>query len=248
MGDLAGERPGSFLLGVLMVFVLDVWPPHRYVRPFLGVGVLGGYTTFSTYMLDTRACWRRGAGDAFSYLFGTLLAGWPRCGRVVLARGRWPSPYAAGRHQRDAGPTDRPAEPEDERHPRPRPAQHEELTMTLRGPATRLTVLVKESDQWQHRPLYTEIVHRAHQAGLAGASVFRGIEGYGRSSHIHTTRILSLAEDLPCSIVIVDTDEKVRAFLPELDELVAGGLVMIDAVEVVRDAGRSPDGPGGRPS
>ena len=120
--------------------------------------------------------------------------------------------------------------------------------MTLRGPATRLTVLVKEDDQWHHRPLYTEIVHRAHQAGLAGASVFRGIEGFGKSSHIHTTRILSLAEELPCSIVIVDTDEKIRAFLPQLDELVTEGLVMVDAVEVVRYVSRDVDGAEGTSS
>jgi PII-like signaling protein len=106
--------------------------------------------------------------------------------------------------------------------------------MTLRGRATRLTIFVRESDQWHHKPLYTEIVHRAHQARLAGASVFRGIEGYGASAHIHTSRILSLSEDLPCSVVIVDTDEQVRAFLPQLDELVPDLLVMLDEVEVVR--------------
>lgn len=117
--------------------------------------------------------------------------------------------------------------------------------MTLRGPATRLTVLVREDDQWHHRPLYTEIVHRAHQAGLAGASVFRGIEGYGTSDHIHTARILSLTEDLPCSVVIVDTDDKIRAFLPQLDELVSEGLVMVDTVEVIRHVGRGVDGPEG---
>ncbi len=111
--------------------------------------------------------------------------------------------------------------------------------MTLQGPATRVTVFIKESDQWHHRPLYAEIVHRAHQAGLAGASVFRGIEGYGRSSHIHTSRILSLSDDLPCSVVIVDEDAKVRAFLPQLDELVCEGLVICDPVEVVRHATRS---------
>lgn len=110
--------------------------------------------------------------------------------------------------------------------------------MTLRGPASRLTVFIKESDQWHHRPLYTEIVHRAHKAGLAGASVFRGIEGYGKSSHIHTTRILSLSEDLPCSVIIVDTDDRIRAFLPQLDELVTEGLVLVDAVEVVKYASR----------
>lgn len=111
--------------------------------------------------------------------------------------------------------------------------------MILQGPATRLTVFIKEDAQWRHRPLYTEIVHRAHKAGLAGASVFRGIEGYGKSQHIHTSRILSLAEDLPCSIVIVDTDDKIRAFLPELDQLVTQGLIMLDEVEVLKYASRS---------
>jgi PII-like signaling protein len=110
--------------------------------------------------------------------------------------------------------------------------------MTLPGAATRLTVIVTESQQWHHRPVYSEIVHRAHQFGLAGASVFRGIEGYGRSSHIHTTRILSLSEDLPASVVIVDTEVRIRAFLPQLDELVTEGLVMLDQVEVVRHVGR----------
>jgi PII-like signaling protein len=116
--------------------------------------------------------------------------------------------------------------------------------MTLQGPATRLTIFIKEDDQWHHRPLFTEIVHRAHKAGLAGASVFRGIEGYGKSQHIHTTRILSLAGDLPCSIVIVDTEDKIREFLPVLDELVTEGLVMLDPVEVVKYVGRVVDGSG----
>ncbi|MCP2325322.1 hypothetical protein HDA40_003829 [Hamadaea flava] len=99
----------------------------------------------------------------------------------------------------------------------------------------RLTVLVGEDDQWHHRPLYTEIVHRAHQAGLAGASVFRGLEGFGASSRIHTARLLSLAENLPCSVVIVDTEDAVRAFVSTLDDLPIG-LAMLDPVEVVRPA------------
>jgi uncharacterized protein len=106
------------------------------------------------------------------------------------------------------------------------------------GPAVRLTVFVGEDDRWHHRPLYTEIVHRAHAAGLAGASVLRGIEGYGASSRIHTSRLLSLSEDLPIAVIIVDTEDKVRGFLPQLDELVHEGLVIVDPVEVIRYVGR----------
>ena len=109
--------------------------------------------------------------------------------------------------------------------------------MTLLGPSVRLTVYVGEADQTHHRPVYTEIVHLAHAAGLAGASVFRGFEGFGRSSHIHTTRILSLSQDLPVAVVIVDTEEKIRAFLPQGEEIVTAGLITIEQVEVVRYVG-----------
>jgi len=112
--------------------------------------------------------------------------------------------------------------------------------MTLSGTALRLTVLVGEADQFHHRPVYTEIVHRAHAAGLAGASVFRGVEGYGRASLIHTSRLLSLSEDLPVAVVIVDDEASIRAFLPQLDELVSGGVVLLDTVEVVRYVGGDP--------
>ncbi|MET7569059.1 DUF190 domain-containing protein [Streptomyces sp. NPDC005492] len=114
----------------------------------------------------------------------------------------------------------------------------------LTGGALRATVFIGENDTWHHKPLYTEIVHRAHAAGLAGASVFRGIEGFGASSLIHTSRLLSLSEDLPVAIVIVDTEERVRAFLPQLDELVTEGLVTLDACEVIRYVGRTDEADG----
>ena len=109
----------------------------------------------------------------------------------------------------------------------------------MQGPALRLTIFVGENDLWHHKALYTEIVHRAHRMGLAGASVIRGIEGYGASSRIHTQRLLSLAEDLPVAVIIVDVEERIRPFLPLLDELVTEGLVMLDPVEVIRYVGSS---------
>ncbi|WP_406858830.1 DUF190 domain-containing protein [Streptomyces sp. HUAS MG47] len=109
----------------------------------------------------------------------------------------------------------------------------------LTGRALRVTIFIGDNDLWHHRPLYAEIVHRAHQAGLAGASVFRGVEGFGASSLIHTARLLSMNENLPVAVVIVDEEERVRAFLPQLDELVGGGLVILDDCEVIRYVGRA---------
>jgi PII-like signaling protein len=110
--------------------------------------------------------------------------------------------------------------------------------MKLEGQQKRLTIYIGESDRHGHTPLATEIVQRAHAAGVAGASVFRGVEGYGASNHIHTTRILSLSDDLPMAIVIVDRPDAIAAFLPQLDELITEGLVVVEDVEVVKYAGR----------
>lgn len=106
--------------------------------------------------------------------------------------------------------------------------------MRLIGTAQRMTIMIGESDRWQRRPLYTEIVHRAHRAGLAGATVLHGVEGFGAASLIHTARLLSLSDDLPVVILIVDTHDRIGAFLPQLEELVTGGLVILDDCQVVR--------------
>lgn len=119
--------------------------------------------------------------------------------------------------------------------------EHGEPARLLRGQNQRLTVIVGESDLHGHRPVYAEIVHRAQAAGLAGAAVFRGIEGFGASRQIHTNRLLSLSEDMPVSVIVVDTVERIEAFLPEVEALVTEGLVLIDDVRVVRHVGRDAD-------
>jgi uncharacterized protein len=118
--------------------------------------------------------------------------------------------------------------------------------MTTPGPAQarRLMVIVDEDTCFGRTPMYIEIVQRARRAGLAGASVFRGIEGFGSSRQIHTSRILSLAENLPAMIVIIDTADKIEGFLPQLSELGLRGVVALDDVELVQP-GRIP--PAARP-
>jgi PII-like signaling protein len=109
--------------------------------------------------------------------------------------------------------------------------------MDLAGTAMRASIFVGEDDTWQHTPLHHEIVQRARAAGLAGATVLRGCEGYGASSLIHTTRLLSLTEDLPIVVVIIDAEDRLRAFLSELDEIIGEGTVVLDTVEILRYAG-----------
>jgi uncharacterized protein len=101
------------------------------------------------------------------------------------------------------------------------------------GRALRLSIFVGEGDIWHHKPLHSEIVHRAHKAGLAGATVLRGLEGFGANSRIHTAQLFRLSQDLPLLIIIVDAEDRVREFLPQLDELVTNGMVTLDEVEAV---------------
>jgi hypothetical protein len=105
--------------------------------------------------------------------------------------------------------------------------------MKIEGEGKLLRVFVGESDTWHGKPLYQAIVERVREEGLAGATVVRGIEGFGASSRIHTARILRLSEDLPIVIEIVDSDERIRRIIPILDEMVGDGLVTLERVEVI---------------
>ena len=116
--------------------------------------------------------------------------------------------------------------------------------MKLEGTGKLLRIFIGESDTWHGKPLYQAIVEAVRKAGLAGATVVRGIEGFGAESHLHTARILRLSEDLPVLIEIVDTEENIRAILPSLDEMIADGLVTLETVEVIAyrpapDSGKS---------
>jgi uncharacterized protein len=105
--------------------------------------------------------------------------------------------------------------------------------MRLDGTGLLARIYIGESDTWHGRPLYEAIIHMLRERGLAGATVLRGIEGFGAKQHLHTTRILSLSQDLPILIEIVDQEDRLRAVLPELDAMVADGLITLERVEVV---------------
>ena len=96
-----------------------------------------------------------------------------------------------------------------------------------------LRIFVGESDRHGHRPLYEAIVLKAREAGLAGATVLRGVMGFGKNSVLHTAKILRLSEDLPMLIEIVDSLEKIEAFIPSLDAMIADGLVTIEKIRVI---------------
>lgn len=106
--------------------------------------------------------------------------------------------------------------------------------MKLQGEAKLLRVFIGEADHWRGKPLHEAIMLEARRLGLAGVSVFKGFEGYGAHSRIHSSKILQLAEDLPVLVEIVDTEEKIREFLPVLDQMVQEGLITMEKVEVIR--------------
>ena len=105
--------------------------------------------------------------------------------------------------------------------------------MKIEGQGQLLRIFLGESDRWEGKPLYEAIVLKAREAGLAGATVLRGMEGFGAKSRIHTARILRLSEDLPIIVEIVDSADKIAAILPELDRMVGEGLITLENVRII---------------
>jgi PII-like signaling protein len=105
--------------------------------------------------------------------------------------------------------------------------------MNTSGEGYLLRIFIGESDRHDHHPLYESIVLKARAAGLSGATVYRGMMGFGKNSTLHTAKILRLSEDLPIVIEIVDSLEAVENFLPVLDELIADGLVTLEKIKVI---------------
>jgi PII-like signaling protein len=103
----------------------------------------------------------------------------------------------------------------------------------LEGEGKLLRIFIGESDKHGRKPLYQAIVEMLREEGMAGATVLRGVEGFGANSHLHTARILRLSEDLPIVIEVADTAEKIEAIMPRLDEMITDGMVTLERVEVV---------------
>ena len=105
--------------------------------------------------------------------------------------------------------------------------------MQIPQDAVLLRIFIGESDRWNHKPLYEAIVLKAREMHLGGATVLRGPMGFGKSSRMHTAKILRLSMDLPIVIEIVDSEEKIQALLPALEEMMSGGMVTLERVQVI---------------
>jgi uncharacterized protein len=105
--------------------------------------------------------------------------------------------------------------------------------MKLEGTGLLVRIYIGESDQHDGRPLYQAIVERLRERGVAGATVLRGIEGFGAHARLHTTRLLRLSEDLPILVEVVDSEERIGRILPELDAMVRDGLITMERVQII---------------
>jgi PII-like signaling protein len=96
-----------------------------------------------------------------------------------------------------------------------------------------LRIFIGESDKWEGKPLYEALIFKAREMGLAGATMLRGLMGYGAASRVHTAKILRLSEDLPVIVEIVDSPERIASFLPTIDEMVQEGLVTLERAQII---------------
>lgn len=108
------------------------------------------------------------------------------------------------------------------------------MAMKIPENAVLLRLFVGERDRHGHQPLYEAIITRAREEGLAGATVLRGLQGFGASSVLHTAKLLELSDDLPMVVEIVDAEDRIERFLPVLDEMMASGLVTLEKVRVLQ--------------
>ena len=106
--------------------------------------------------------------------------------------------------------------------------------MKLEGKAKMLRIHFGEDDKWKDKPLYSAIVEKCQELDIAGATVFRGIEGYGASTLIHRSHLLSLSSDAPIMVSVIDSEDKVKKLIPYLDEMVDEGLIAMSEVEVIK--------------
>lgn len=216
-GTLVANVTGSFVIGF---YATLTEPGGRLMvstraRQFVMSGICGGFTTFSVFSLETFRFLADRDWPMAGVNIGLSLATW------LLAV--WAGAMFAARFNRLSG--DR------------APSQSTEgdiTAMDMPRDAQALRILIGEDDMDGGRPLYEAIVLKAREMHLAGATVLRGALGFGHSSRLHTTKVLRLSEDLPLVVEIVDSEEKIAAFLPELDKLMTSGLVTIEKVRVLQ--------------
>ena len=205
-GTLIINVSGSFVIGF---FAALTGPDGRVfvgssARQFVMIGLCGGFTTFSSFSLQTLNLINDGE--------------WVRAGGNIGSVGCTVSHRGLGRLHAGLEP------------------QHDErgLTMQIPRDAVLLRIFFGEDDKFNRLPLHEAIVLKAREMQLGGATVLRGHIGFGHSSHIHTTKILRLSQDLPVVVEIVDSQEKIDSFLPVLDGMMNSGLVTIEKVQVLQ--------------
>ncbi len=220
-GTLVVNVTGSFLLGTFLRYALDTPTLTPELRAFLTIGFCGGYTTFSTFSYESVALfeegdWTRAAMYVTLSLVLSFLA-------MVLG-------FAAARGARlPAG--------------RALSGQKGNGMSGVAGERTLMRIHIGERDRHDGRPLYEAIVRLLRERQFAGATVFRGIMGFGASAGIHTEKVLRLSLDLPIVVECVDTEERIQAILPELDRMIGGGLITLERARVILyrpETGRNP--------